>query len=488
MTQLALIDRLDLRDHARSRLFMVALDNLVVTTALPVIRARPRRVAPGARVDGQRLHADLRRAAADRRRPRRPVRPPPHVRHRPDHLHGRLGSRRRSRRRSDVLILARAVQGVGGAIVTPLSLTILSAAVPPQRRAARARRVGRHRRPRDRHRPARRRRHRPGRQLALDLLAQRARRHRRDRPRLLPPRGDPRTRGPARPPRPRASPAPACWASCGASSTATTAAGPIRRSSPAIGVGALLLVGFVAWERARRATRCCRSTCSAAAAFAAANTVVAADVLRDVRLDLPAVAVLPGRPGPTTRSRPGCGSCRGRRCRPSSRRSPGYFSGRIGARPILVAGPRADVDRARAGSRPIAAPTAPYIAFVPAVHRQRHRAWACSSPRSPTSSCRPSGREEEGKASGREQRDPRGRRRVRRRRAGVRVLGQRLVREPAGLRRRAGPGGLASGRRSSAVAAVVALAIPGRIAAGEGLGQPVLPMVGRQPEEQPTTS
>src|SRR6188472_2059392 len=36
---------------------------------------------------------------------------------------------------SDVLILARAIQGVGGAIVTPLSLTILSAAVPPERRA-----------------------------------------------------------------------------------------------------------------------------------------------------------------------------------------------------------------------------------------------------------------------------------------------------------------------------------------------------------------
>ena len=41
------------------------------------------------------------------------------------------------------LIVARAIQGVGGAIITPLSLTILSAAVPPERRARRARRVGR---------------------------------------------------------------------------------------------------------------------------------------------------------------------------------------------------------------------------------------------------------------------------------------------------------------------------------------------------------
>ncbi len=36
---------------------------------------------------------------------------------------------------SNVLILARAVQGLGGAIVTPLTLTILSAAVPAERRA-----------------------------------------------------------------------------------------------------------------------------------------------------------------------------------------------------------------------------------------------------------------------------------------------------------------------------------------------------------------
>jgi len=36
---------------------------------------------------------------------------------------------------TEMLILARAIQGVGGAIVTPLTLTILSAAMPPERRA-----------------------------------------------------------------------------------------------------------------------------------------------------------------------------------------------------------------------------------------------------------------------------------------------------------------------------------------------------------------
>ena len=34
------------------------------------------------------------------------------------------------------LIAARAVQGAGGAIITPLSLTLLTAATPPQRRGA----------------------------------------------------------------------------------------------------------------------------------------------------------------------------------------------------------------------------------------------------------------------------------------------------------------------------------------------------------------
>ena len=36
---------------------------------------------------------------------------------------------------TESLIIARAIQGVGGAIVTPLTLTILSAAMPPERRA-----------------------------------------------------------------------------------------------------------------------------------------------------------------------------------------------------------------------------------------------------------------------------------------------------------------------------------------------------------------
>lgn len=115
-------------------LFMVALDNLVVTTALPVIRAE---------LDASLSELEwivnaytltfavlLLTGAA---------------------LGDRFGRRRMfvlglviftagsawaaMAGTTEALIIARALQGVGGAIVTPLTLTILSAAVPPERRA-----------------------------------------------------------------------------------------------------------------------------------------------------------------------------------------------------------------------------------------------------------------------------------------------------------------------------------------------------------------
>lgn len=115
-------------------LFMVALDNLVVTTALPVIRTDL-----GATLQDLEWMVNaytltfavlLLTGAA---------------------LGDRFGRRRMFviglaiftagsaaaalAPSSDILIVARAVQGIGGAIVTPLSLTILSAGVPPERRA-----------------------------------------------------------------------------------------------------------------------------------------------------------------------------------------------------------------------------------------------------------------------------------------------------------------------------------------------------------------
>ena len=74
----------------------------------------------------------------------------------------------------EALIAARAVQGFGAAIVTPLTLTLLSEAVPGREARHGARHLGRRQRPRRRDGPARRRRGRRGHLLAVDLLAQRA--------------------------------------------------------------------------------------------------------------------------------------------------------------------------------------------------------------------------------------------------------------------------------------------------------------------------
>ena len=73
-----------------------------------------------------------------------------------------------------VLIAARAVQGAGGAMIMPLSLTLLSAAVPPRAAECRPRDLGGHRWRRRGHRPSggRRRHHRMV--VAVHLLAERA--------------------------------------------------------------------------------------------------------------------------------------------------------------------------------------------------------------------------------------------------------------------------------------------------------------------------
>ena len=116
-------------------LFMVVLDNLIVTVALPSIRRGPRRHAPAARVDRERLHARLRGHPDPRRRDRRPLRPQADVPRRARPLH-RLLRRRGPRAGRPELVAARALQGIGGAIVAPLTLTLLAEAFPPERRGA----------------------------------------------------------------------------------------------------------------------------------------------------------------------------------------------------------------------------------------------------------------------------------------------------------------------------------------------------------------
>jgi len=115
-------------------LFMVSLDNLVVTTALPVIRRDL-----GASLQDLEWMVNaytltfavllLTGAALGDRFGRRRL-----------FLIGltifTVGSAAAALApTSSALIVARAVQGLGGAIVTPLTLTILSAAVRPERRA-----------------------------------------------------------------------------------------------------------------------------------------------------------------------------------------------------------------------------------------------------------------------------------------------------------------------------------------------------------------
>ena len=113
-------------------LFMVVLDNLVVRRAA-LDPPRPRRLDPVARVDSQRVRAGLRGAAADRCRARRPLWAQAHVPPRAGAIHRRLGGGRVGAHHR-LLVAARAVQGMGAAMVTPLTLTLLAEAFPAARR------------------------------------------------------------------------------------------------------------------------------------------------------------------------------------------------------------------------------------------------------------------------------------------------------------------------------------------------------------------
>ena len=184
-------------------LFMVVLDNLVVTTALPSIRADLGATIQSLEwtVNAYTLsYAVLLLTGAA--------------------LGDRFGRRRMFiiglgiftlasaaaalAPTTGALIAARAVQGVGAAIVTPLTLTLLGRRVPDREARPGDRRLVGRLRPRRRARPAGRRRGRRGHLVALDLLDQRA-----DRPRPAPARAapadrEPRARAVARPARRRA--------------------------------------------------------------------------------------------------------------------------------------------------------------------------------------------------------------------------------------------------------------------------------------------
>ena len=180
-------------------LFMTTLDNLVVTTALPVIRVQLHAGLERARVDGERLHAHLRGAADHRRRTRRPLRPAQDVRRRPQNLHAGL---RRGRARALDRGADRRPRAAGPRRGDRAAADAHDPerGVPGRAPRARARRLGRDQRPRGRARPARRRRRRRGHLVAVDLLAQRPDRARSDPARGAAAEGEPRPEHLARPP------------------------------------------------------------------------------------------------------------------------------------------------------------------------------------------------------------------------------------------------------------------------------------------------
>ena len=194
----------------------------------------------------------------------------------------------------ELLNVARAVQGLGAAIVMPLTLTILSAAVPPEKRGPGTRRLGRDRRPRRRVRPRRRWGGRRGHRLAVDLLAQRA-----HRPRARAAGADAaqETTGPA-----ASSTCPAsgsraqgCSGSSGVSFAATARAGRAPRSSSRSGWALVLTPRSCLGAASTRADAA--DALLPHAGIRARQRGVDVHVLRDVRLDLPAGPVLPDRAG-----------------------------------------------------------------------------------------------------------------------------------------------------------------------------------------------
>ena len=107
-------------------IFMLLARLTIVNVALPDIQRDLDRVALGPAVGHRRLRSHARRAAADRRVAGGPARPPAGVRHRHRVLHRRLAARAALATDPSFLSLARAFQGIGGAIMFATALALIA--------------------------------------------------------------------------------------------------------------------------------------------------------------------------------------------------------------------------------------------------------------------------------------------------------------------------------------------------------------------------
>ena len=106
--------------------FMVILDATVVNVALPSIQADLGFSRREPAVGDQQLHARVRRLPAARRAGRRPVRAPAAVPLRRRHLHASRRCSTASPRRTRGSSPRAALQGLGGALVSPAALSIIT--------------------------------------------------------------------------------------------------------------------------------------------------------------------------------------------------------------------------------------------------------------------------------------------------------------------------------------------------------------------------
>ena len=158
-------------------LFMASLDNLVVTTALPSIREHLHASLQGLQWTVNAYTLTFAVLLLTGATPRRAVRPPPDVRHRPGRVHRWVGGRRaRARHRLAHRRTGRAGRRGGHRRPADPHPAVRGGAPAAPRHGPG--RLGRRRRPGHRYRPAGRRRRHRGRVVAVDLLAQRADRHR----------------------------------------------------------------------------------------------------------------------------------------------------------------------------------------------------------------------------------------------------------------------------------------------------------------------